>query len=220
MDIHVLGFHPPPSSTTMSSTVRASGGSFSTDISPFFQSIPTLPTLPILLAHTELAKAPTPGALIGQQEIGPVRQKSGRSVHFTPYPKPSSKQSTRQSSPHHHSSPQVSGRSQRPVAREATPDSESDLTSISGSYESEQDEESDGLVLKPDGEAGRPGRGGYNLEEAMQWKGKDYKQFKVAPFSLRCSFKVVTALCRNLLRRLRDCTLTRQNVCRLNHSPT
>ena len=173
----------------MSSNAHASGGSFSTDIPPFFQTMPTLPTLPILLAHTELAKAPTPSALIGQQEIGPVRQKSGCSVHFAPYSKPSSKQSTRQNTPQRHSSPQVGGRSQRPVAREETPDSESDLTSVPESDESELDEEFDGLIPKPDGEAGRPGRGGYNLEVAMEWKGKDYKQFKVSLFGLQCLLK-------------------------------
>jgi len=35
------------------------------------------------------------------------------------------------------------------------------------------------LIPKPDGEAGRPGRGGYNLEETLRWKKKEFKAVKV-----------------------------------------
>jgi hypothetical protein len=35
------------------------------------------------------------------------------------------------------------------------------------------------LIQKPDGEAGRPGRGGYNLEKVLDWKEPDLKAFKV-----------------------------------------
>lgn len=37
----------------------------------------------------------------------------------------------------------------------------------------------DGLIPKPKGEAGRPGRGGYNLQEALSWPDIDYKRLKV-----------------------------------------
>ena len=35
------------------------------------------------------------------------------------------------------------------------------------------------LIQKPDGEAGRPGRGGYNLEKVLNWKEQDFKAVKV-----------------------------------------
>ncbi|KAF8880604.1 hypothetical protein CPB84DRAFT_1639755, partial [Gymnopilus junonius] len=35
-----------------------------------------------------------------------------------------------------------------------------------------------GLIPKPDGEAGRPGRGGYNLEQALGWEAKKYQSIK------------------------------------------
>jgi hypothetical protein len=35
------------------------------------------------------------------------------------------------------------------------------------------------LIQKPDGEAGRPGRGGYNLEKVLNWKKQDFKAVKV-----------------------------------------
>ncbi|KAG1856271.1 hypothetical protein C8R48DRAFT_546714, partial [Suillus tomentosus] len=33
-------------------------------------------------------------------------------------------------------------------------------------------------IPKPDGEAGRPGRGGYNLENALKWDAGRFKAFK------------------------------------------
>ena len=36
-----------------------------------------------------------------------------------------------------------------------------------------------GLIPKPAGEAGRPGRGGYNLKEALGWTATDFDQLKV-----------------------------------------
>jgi hypothetical protein len=34
-------------------------------------------------------------------------------------------------------------------------------------------------IPKPDGEAGRPNRGGYNLESALKWDTNRFKTFKV-----------------------------------------
>ena len=48
--------------------------------------------------------------------------------------------------------------------------SDSDLTSLEGL-------EFD--IPKPQGEAGRPNRGGYNLEDVLDWKQKDIDKFKV-----------------------------------------
>jgi hypothetical protein len=33
-------------------------------------------------------------------------------------------------------------------------------------------------ILKPEGEVGRPNRGGYNLEKALHWDAKRFKKFK------------------------------------------
>jgi hypothetical protein len=46
------------------------------------------------------------------------------------------------------------------------------------------DLDDDPLILKPEGEAGRPGRGGYNLEETLSWKRKDFVRLKVCGYSL------------------------------------
>lgn len=37
----------------------------------------------------------------------------------------------------------------------------------------------DSKILKPEGEAGRPGRGGYNLEKALNWDVDRFKDLKV-----------------------------------------
>ncbi|KAG2086531.1 uncharacterized protein F5147DRAFT_781594 [Suillus discolor] len=39
-------------------------------------------------------------------------------------------------------------------------------------------------IAKPDGEAGHPGRGGYNLEKALKWDAGRFKAFKVRPHSI------------------------------------
>lgn len=54
---------------------------------------------------------------------------------------------------------------------------ESDLSSIP--TEAESADEGEELIPKPQGEAGRPGRGGYNLQEALGWSDVDYKKPKV-----------------------------------------
>jgi hypothetical protein len=43
----------------------------------------------------------------------------------------------------------------------------------------EEDESDDERIPKPQGEAGRPKRGGYTLKVALNWKAKDYKTLKV-----------------------------------------
>lgn len=44
-------------------------------------------------------------------------------------------------------------------------------------------DEAEGLIPKPHGEAGRPGRGGYNLQEALGWPNVDYSKLKVIFFT-------------------------------------
>jgi len=43
----------------------------------------------------------------------------------------------------------------------------------------DMDGSDDERVPKPQGEAGRPKRGGYTLKVALNWKAKDYKTLKV-----------------------------------------
>jgi len=52
--------------------------------------------------------------------------------------------------------------------------SESSLSSLDG------DEESSKKIPKPTGEVGRPGRGGYNLEEQMGWGETGFKKLRVS----------------------------------------
>jgi hypothetical protein len=50
------------------------------------------------------------------------------------------------------------------------------LDSDSGCEASDSD---DGLIRQPKGEPGRPGRGGYNLQDAVGWSSLEYKRLKV-----------------------------------------
>ena len=51
--------------------------------------------------------------------------------------------------------------------------------------EGEGDEEN--KIGKPVGEVGRPGRGGYNLQEVLNWAPKDFKKVDVSVASLQCT---------------------------------
>jgi hypothetical protein len=53
-----------------------------------------------------------------------------------------------------------------------------DLVSDNGSFTSIVSEDS--KIPKPHGEPGRPGRGGYTLQEALDWSPKVYVKFKVS----------------------------------------
>lgn len=66
------------------------------------------------------------------------------------------------------------------------PDDLSDLSSLSELDTSSDSESSvssvnskDGLIQKPQGECGRPNRGGYNLQDALRWNPRQYKKVKV-----------------------------------------
>lgn len=47
----------------------------------------------------------------------------------------------------------------------------------------EEDDVRSGKIPKPHGEAGRPGRGGYNLEEKMGWGERKFNHLKVGPLA-------------------------------------
>jgi hypothetical protein len=63
--------------------------------------------------------------------------------------------------------------------RSCSPDS----VASSANSDADIDADVDALIQKPEGEAGRPGRGGYNLEVAVGWSAKEYNELKVGPSS-------------------------------------
>jgi hypothetical protein len=138
-------------------------------IPPFYEPGAPPPTLPILIAQTDVGNIERPGKLLAQEDLGtgPARKYPSSSSHrFSPYPKATS----RRQHPKH-------SRSSTPRHRDLTPLTELDEDSESESSDSATSE--DHLIPKPDGEAGRPGRGGYNLEEALGWEHKKYCRIKV-----------------------------------------
>jgi hypothetical protein len=142
-----------------------------TTISPFFEPGAPPPTLPILIAQTEVGIVDTPSKLLAQEEIGSgptVARSAHSSARYTPYPKSTSK---------HPLPPKPPNKDHDEGSDGDT--SDSGLTSINDT-DSESDDSH--LIAKPDGEAGRPGRGGYNLEEALKWEHKKYLKVKVSDF--------------------------------------
>jgi len=140
-------------------------------IPPFFEPGAPPPTLPILIAQTEIGSLNIPGKILAQEEIGPgpTVAQSSQSSRYMPYLKLPPKQQ---------SSPTTQGlNTRRPVSHDDTHSEEDETDSDSMSLTDSVD--SDLLIPKPDGEAGRPGRGGYNLEEALRWDHKKYLRVKV-----------------------------------------
>jgi len=198
----------------MAPATRTNGGSFS-DVPPFYEPGAPPPTLPILLAQTELVKNPTSNKLVAQQEIGGTRS-GRRSVHFAPYAKPTGSRraqtnDTRRSrSPPRHDSKYSKPQKRHPISsRRATPsesessDSESergpdsDLASDKDDNDKDDNDNDDngsrsGVIPKPEGEAGRPGRGGYNLEESLEWRSKDYERLKVRTMSSSYTLLIIS----------------------------
>ncbi|KAF8881509.1 hypothetical protein CPB84DRAFT_1687214 [Gymnopilus junonius] len=164
------------------------------EISPFFKPGAPPPTLPILVAQTEIGVVSTLSKLLAQEEIGSGPMLTCSSTHFTPYPKlalrkpiPSSQFSFQSAMPGSHLCPQSSAKSAVPALQVVSLDVESSEGSHSGSEsESLSDTEADDerFIPKPAGEAGRPGHGGYNLKETRAWHPKEYKMIKVIPHSL------------------------------------
>ena len=112
-----------------------------------------------------------PDKLLAQEELGTNPVRRERSkVRFSPYPSRNTKQSA---------------------------ESDSELSALTDS-DSEDDENE--LISKPKGEAGRPGRGGYNVEEALGWPGKEYRQLKVCYFSSHDPLEFLTFSNRNMSR--------------------
>lgn len=146
--------------------------SFSWDIPPFYDpaksSAAPQTSFPVLLAQTEIALQ-QPHKLLATQEIeprsipGPDRHQRDRIRYDGPS---SSSQSVPAKNP--------VATTKRKLSPESSSGSVSDMSQYSG-YESD----ADGLIPKPPGEVGRPGRGGYNLKDILDWKENDYRRCKV-----------------------------------------
>jgi hypothetical protein len=139
-----------------------------TTIPPFFEPGAPPPTLPILITQTEVGIVDTLCKLLAQEEIGSgptVTQYARSSARYALYPKSASRHNL-PSKPHNEG--HLDGDT-----------SDSEVTSINDT-DSESDDSH--LIAKPDGEAGRPGRGGYNLEEALKWEHKKYLKVRVSDF--------------------------------------
>lgn len=151
------------------------------DISPFFTPGVPSSTHPITIAQSEIGRTLLPDKLLAEEQIGP-QSKAHRDigVRFSPYQKANSFERHR---------------SQTPTATNSRSANISDTGLKGSSSDSPFDDEHDddnGLIPKPEGEAGRPGRGGYNLEDTLGWQRKEFQRVKV-----RCrfvSFKIVHLL--------------------------
>lgn len=135
-------------------------------IEPFFMADPSLPpSLPLLVAQTDVHyHVLHPRSLVAQEEIrSPIR---GSRVVRRPTPYSRTGPATiRFTVPSLREEPSLTSVSQH-ASREGTPESKN--------------------IPKPPGEAGRPGRGGYNLEHVLAWDGSQLDLLKV---SFRSFFK-------------------------------
>ncbi len=111
-------------------------------IPPFYEPGAPPPTLPILIAQTEVGNIERPDKLLAQEDLG--TSPAGKHTKF-------SHRFSKAASRRQHF------RSSTLKRRDLTPVTESDGESDSGSDSTTSEEP---LIPKPDGEAGRPGRGG------------------------------------------------------------
>ena len=167
---------------------------------PFFQLAGPPPPISVLTTQIELALPPSVFPLLAELDlslpkhstVAPLAARSPCSVsHRTASYK---KRSMRIHSP----SPDGSSLSlsasdfgSSPEDPEDEPEDESDDQSDSQLDDQPSDDDDDnesnnqvfeadnGTIPKPPGEVGRPGRGGYNLKQALAWPDKEFKRFRV-----------------------------------------
>lgn len=155
-------------------------------IAPFFDSgVPPLP-MPILTSETDVFITASPSSsLLTHENLYP-------SAFATP-PKLNRKQHRVAAPARLTPSTPAKVRSVIPVAPDHSAASRESISSRSGSdcgedevEEMENDCESvidsdddDDKIAKPDGEPGRPGRGGYNLQKALEWDTRTFSKLKV-----------------------------------------
>jgi hypothetical protein len=146
-----------------------------TPVAPFYEpGAPPLP-VPLLLAHTELADPLAPnlidnepltksGTLRPNKTITPTLHMPKGHTSTSHYPVPRNARSP---------TPKMSSINHSPDSS----DLDSELDELSDSDASSDSD--DAKIPKPQGEAGRPGRGGYNLAAALDWNSKQYNKLKV-----------------------------------------
>jgi hypothetical protein len=139
-----------------------------TTVPPFYEAEPTPPLpLPLLMAQTDPLYCIPRNTLLVQEAY-----RSGN--HCIRHARRIDHPSTH---PYHHTAraqtPGVTARAWTPgmVARACTPGTKDDA-----------DGEPGRKIPKPPGEVGRPGRGGYNLEHAMQWSPENLEKLKVCRY--------------------------------------
>jgi hypothetical protein len=162
------------------------------ELSPFFTPGAPPPTLPIPIAQTEVGKMYSPSKLLAEEEVGP-KSKAHPSIgtRFSPYPKPASQHKSTRFARLRSETPKVSASRATTPRAASSSDEESSVQSQSesgSSHGGSSFEDDDNLIPKPEGEAGRPGRGGYNLEKELGWNKKEFERVKVRARHL--SFKI------------------------------
>ncbi|KIM51282.1 hypothetical protein SCLCIDRAFT_143610 [Scleroderma citrinum Foug A] len=121
-----------------------------------------LPVIPVLSSHIDLVFTP-PIILSSQEELVFIPAAPPTTVKLIP--QPAHRKSTPQ--PAHHPVPESSSTDNNNMSDGAS--LESSLTSIeSGTIK----------ISKPEGEAGRPGRGGYNLKAQLAWNPATFLKLK------------------------------------------
>jgi hypothetical protein len=80
-----------------------------------------------------------------------------------------------------------------PFMGNTSEEDDDDVVSVSDGADSEDDDgTNDGRLAKPEGEAGRPNRGGYTLSSVLGWSTVEYLKVKVSDsVSLSCCYSVL-----------------------------
>jgi hypothetical protein len=139
-------------------------------ISPFYEPGTPPPAVPLLTSQVEFCYEPTHAITItAQEELPPgpattTRQKLPKARFRSPVPH--REVGSPGPSSHHDDLSDLSSLSELDPLSE----SESLVSSVNSR---------DGLIPKPQGEWGRPSRGGYNLEKALGWNPRQFKKVKV-----------------------------------------
>lgn len=151
-------------------------------VTPFFKPGAPPPPLPLLTCQTDLSGIPNPKPTITVSESlsAPSRAKerrirpANRIRSPSPYTKPPSKGKIVTFASNR-------GRSESQESELSELSELSDFSSRRSPSESYSDSDG-GLIFKPLGEVGRPNRGGYNLERALNWDPESYANFQAGSF--------------------------------------
>jgi hypothetical protein len=154
-------------------------------IIPFFEPGAPPPTLPIPLAQMEIGTlASIPCKLLAQEEISQLHDISRPDVPSDPNVSAPCKISVPSTQP---ASRRGRLKSKSPVrARHKSLSMSSESSQSDVELEDSDSDTDDDQIPKPSGEAGRPGRGGYNLEDTLHWDPKEFTKLKVCTYNIPC----------------------------------